>query len=139
MYYGGFEIESLEIVPLDARRRVVQHLVDALIEINKEVLARFELPPFYHSGVVYKPQTMGRDRWQDAARLLKTGMGACEDLVAWRVAELQMAGENAHAEVISNVAPNGSMVVYHVVVRRANSEIEDPSALLGMQDASGAF
>jgi len=56
------------------------------------------------------------------------GGGDCEDLAAWRAAELRIAGEPARVVVVRS-APG----VLHAVVRRANGRIEDPSRRLGMR------
>ena len=62
----------------------------------------------------------------------------CEDLAAWRVAELQEreGEEGAQIDVQSADSRDGmgrAFKMYHVRVKRADGKIEDPSAILGMR------
>ncbi len=54
----------------------------------------------------------------------------CDDLAPWRCAELRHQGERARIRIQWKRFPNGKL--FHIVVRRENGEIEDPSAILGM-------
>lgn len=83
--------------------------------------------PLFRSGVVYRKEPTGREQWQTAKDVLRSGAGDCEDLVAWRVAELVCAGEEARPLVYR---PRRGLL--HCVVRRADGRIEDPSKKLGM-------
>lgn len=61
------------------------------------------------------------------------GAANCEDLAAWRCAELQVrAGENAWPTFIWKIRPNGGYL-YHIQVKREDGSIEDPSRALGMK------
>jgi hypothetical protein len=82
----------------------------------------------YSSGVVYRREPLGREIWQSAWQTLMRGHGDCEDLVAWRVAELWVAGETG--AMPKCYAPRPGLI--HCVVRRASGKIEDPSKKLGM-------
>lgn len=140
MYSATFEIESFDVIPIACRCALVIALTEALASINLKYLrfARADMgdfPPLYQSGVRYGAQTMGRDKWRDIPRLLETKRGACEDLAAWRVAELRVAGYAAHIDVDTFEMPNGS-IIYHVVVVRDGGVREDPSAVLGMSHAT---
>lgn len=89
-------------------------------------------PLLYHSGVVYQREPPGQDDWDPVPIVLERGNGDCEDLAAWRCAELIRLGESASAIpklVQSN--PDGTKL-YHILVRRGNGTIEDPSRKLGM-------
>lgn len=81
-------------------------------------------PPIYQSGVVYRRER-GREDWRTVAEVLVDGYGDCEDLAAWRAAELRTRGEPATAAVYRT--PRGS---FHAVVKRADGTIEDPSKIL---------
>ena len=84
------------------------------------------LPLLYESGVVYRREPRGEERWLTAPELLARGAGDCEDLSAYRAAELRhLDGEPAVVEVIRN--RRGS---FHAVVRRADGALEDPSRIL---------
>lgn len=83
------------------------------------------LPPLYSSGVRYRREIQAEE-WLGPREVYAQGNGDCEDLVAWRVAELRLSGENAKPECYS---PRDGLV--HCVVR-VNGRREDPSARLGM-------
>lgn len=87
-------------------------------------------PLLYQSGVIYQDQIRGHDEWLDIRACLERGFGACEDLAAWRVAELCLAGERAKLDV--DTSSGAGLLLFHVVVRRGNGVREDPSRLLGM-------
>ena len=90
-----------------------------------------KFPPLYKSGVRYKREPIGQEVWQTAKETLAKGYGDCEDLAAWRLAELWMSGETgARPECYS---PRPGLI--HCVVRRATGRREDPSKRLGMGGA----
>jgi hypothetical protein len=91
-------------------------------------LDKLPIPPLYGSGVVYRREPIGREHWLSATEVLKVGHGDCEDLAAWRAAELQHDGEMAQAIAIKT-GPR----TFHAVVRREDGSIEDPSRILGMR------
>ena len=111
---------------------------EGLASLNYQIMHRSGLggedfPPLYQSGIVYRREQMGAERWQGAGELLRSGMGDCEDLAAYRAAELRMEGEPATVGVIRT--RRGS---FHAVVRRADGSIEDPSRiLLALEAAHG--
>lgn len=82
-------------------------------------------PPLYETGIVYRPEPPGQDHWQTAPELLKSRVGDCEDLTAYRVAELRFDGEPARGRVVPTRRGK-----FHAVVERASGEIEDPSRIL---------
>lgn len=109
-----------------------------LVDANRVFLRTHpDFPPLYEAGVRYlrdadrrTQQSPDSELWltiPDAAHL---GGADCKVLAAWRVAELQEAGENASCLLIP---PKRGGRVWHVVVQRADGTVEDPSKLLGMQ------
>lgn len=84
------------------------------------------LPLLYASGVRYQRER-GTEHWLGPVDVLRLGAGDCEDLVAWRVAELRQQGINAAPHCY---APAPGLV--HCVVRWPDGSIEDPSRKLGM-------
>ena len=84
--------------------------------------------PLYKSGVVYQREPLGREIWQPAWETQLRKNGDCEDLVAWRVAELWASGESKARPHCYSPRPG----LIHCVVRRANGKLEDPSKKLGM-------
>ena len=57
----------------------------------------------------------------------------CDDLSPWRVAELREHGEPAKIRIQWKKHPETGQKLFHIVVRRADGSIEDPSLLLGMR------
>lgn len=102
-------------------------------------------PLLYQSGVIYKPEQRRIDRaghvieygedWQTIPYVLYNGFGDCEDLGAWRSAELRMRGIKAVPDVKVRRLPDGAWRA-HVRVRWPDGHIEDPSAKLGMYEYS---
>lgn len=101
-----------------------------------------ETPDLYEAGVTYKPERHrvapgGKvseygEEWQTIPYVIYRGYGDCEDLGAWRSAELR-AKYNIQATPFIKMRqmPDGFWRA-HVVVRWPNGVIEDPSAKLGM-------
>jgi RNA polymerase subunit RPABC4/transcription elongation factor Spt4 len=92
------------------------------------------------------------EEFADAATVLHRGWGDCDDLSPWRTAELQEAGDLKADSKISwktackncGAKVNGNSLkcprcgstrrnrVFHVVTRRGDGRVEDPSQYLGM-------
>jgi hypothetical protein len=88
----------------------------------------WRLPPLYQSGIRYHPEPNHGDGNEEFALppvTFKRHWGDCDDLVIYRIWELLCQGENASCQAIwqDNAV--------HVLVRRANGVLEDPSILLG--------
>lgn len=85
-------------------------------------------PKLYASGVRYRPDPIGSaEDFRTVPRVLAAGSGDCDDLAAWRVAELRLQGVRAHPDVIKI-----KQGLWHVFVRLPGGGAEDPSAHLGM-------
>lgn len=88
-----------------------------------------DLPPLYESGIVYRPEPTGREWWETAHDLLDVvpdRSGDCEDLAAYRAAELRFF-DGEHAIVAIVTTPRGS---FHAIVQREDGSYEDPSRFL---------
>src|SRR4051812_23689648 len=95
---------------------------------NMEILQRDPtIPPIMDSGVSY---SVNRSKqWKFANKILDAGVGDCEGLSAWRVAELRLSGEDPDARVRTyRTGPTK----FHAVVERGDGIVEDPSAIFGM-------
>ena len=104
-------------------------LLEWLTDVNEGFLAENPwTPPLYSSGVRYREEPPGTEEFCAIPDVLRRGWGDCDDLAPWRAAELRLCGEEATAEPVH--MGDG---LWHVVVRRADGSIEDPSALLGMR------
>ncbi len=86
------------------------------------------IPPLYSGKVRYVREPAGEERWQSAKETAARGYGDCEDLVAYRCAELWHQGKKAAPKVLE-ISPT----LRHVVVQLPDGTIEDPSAKLGMK------
>jgi len=116
-----------------ATRAALMAAMEGLCHLNYVLLSRARLsgnplPPLYRSGVRYKREQPGRERWLNVFELYEAGVGDCEDLAAARVAELRMAGIPALPWVKRTGARK-----YHAQVARPDDTIEDPSLILGMR------
>lgn len=101
--------------------------LEGLVQVNGELLDRSALPPLYRSGVRYRRER-GTENWKNCEQVFRAGYGDCEDLCAWRVAELRRAGEQGAYAIVVKTGPK----LWHVQVMREDGRIEDPSVILGM-------
>lgn len=103
--------------------------LEGLVRVDGEILkdAKGRVSPLYEAGVRYRRETPGREDWRNVEEVRAAGVGDCEDLAAWRAAELRFQGEPARAVAV----PSGPGK-WHAVVRRADGSLEDPSRKLGM-------
>lgn len=113
---------------------VVKQALEATIFANRIYLRTHHAPALYESGVRYEEEPAGQP-YEDFAAVpvvLSRGWGDCDDLVSWRIAELRNAGEPAKVRLKWQFDPVRGARMYHVLVRRANGQVEDPSKRLGM-------
>lgn len=130
----------------------------AMVEINtfhiRRAMKRFKegtgmlVPPIYASGVRYRNDPPGQENWRDCYSVMAEGFGDCDNLVGWRVAELNAAGIPSEAKIKwqqipkplairlglapANMIPESGISMVHCVVQHPNGEIEDISKNLGM-------
>ena len=119
---------------IPAKRAYLMVLLDALVRLDRIQLRQApRLPSIYDAGVRYKregrdPETGSRkEEWRMISQVLAAHSGDCEDLAAWRIAELRQAGINARPWLTRHGG------TWHVRVKLPNGTIEDPSKLLGMR------
>lgn len=131
--------------------------LEAMIAVNewhiRRSLRRAQLgtgnpiAPLYTTGVRYAEDAPGREDWRDCLAILERGTADCDQLCAWRCAELRAAGIKAEPVIKwqhiprnialqlgypSRVVPSGGLSMVHVLVRWPDGHIEDPSKILGM-------
>ncbi len=87
------------------------------------------VPPLYKSGIVYKEEK--NEAFCPIPAVQMRGWGDCDDLAAWRAAELNEAGETG-ARAVVRKSRSGVPGRWHAVVRRADGTEEDPSLRCGM-------
>jgi hypothetical protein len=105
------------------------------------------IPPLYASGVVYREEEPDHEDWLDVPAVLRQGFADCEDLAAYRTAELRVAGVDAEPVIKWQWVPRERMIqqgypeaklpgkgvwLVHCCVRWPDGRIEDPSRILGM-------
>lgn len=119
-----------------ARDRMLQIMLWSLVAWDRYFLAANpQTPPIYSAGVRYIREPEGQEEWLDIGEIRRRGGGDCEELAAWRVAELREKGIDArpawrHRRVR---APSGRLCsLYHIIVWIPGVGIDDPSARLGM-------
>lgn len=113
---------------IPGRRAELDAALEGLTALDAVLIARRGLPRLYRSGVRYHREGVGREEWQNAEQVLVAGAGDCEDLAAYRAAELRVReGEPARARVYRS-----GLGKWHAIVQRADGRIEDPSRVLGM-------
>ena len=119
----------LVTVNVPASRACLTALLEGLTLLDMVLMEQAGgLPSLYESGVRYKPEPPGRERWLNANELLAVGVGDCEDLGAFRAAELRRKGIAARA-----VAIRTGRKKFHTVVLLPDKTFEDPSVRLGMK------
>ena len=123
---------------------VIKALLDAQVRNNLLYLQLHRgVPSLYVSGVRYQAEPVGQtfngvpaEEFALIPVVLERKHGDCDDLAPWRCAELIAGGERAKIRVQWRARRNADGTLgrkfFHIVVRRANGAIEDPSALLGM-------
>jgi len=121
----------------DQYSRIVRALAEVAVQVNRSFLREYPATPrLYSSGVQYKNEPIGSvDELVDVPTICNRGWGDCFHLAAWRVAELREDGEERASIRVQRkrmTLGGRSAKVYHVLVRRGDGEIEDPSRLLGM-------
>lgn len=119
---------------------VVREALEALVMANRLYLRTHHVPPLYESGVRYEEEPAGQpyESFDAIPVVLARGSGDCDDVVSWRIAELRNAGENAKVRLKWQYDAARGARMYHVLVRRANGQVEDPSLRLGMGNHAAA-
>lgn len=122
------------------------HIRRSLRRLEKGLSATV-IPPLYMSGVVYQEEPPGHEDWPDIHKLLESRWGDCEDLAAWRAAELRVAGFPVEPVIKWQWVPREQMIaqgyppsklpgkgvwLVHCCVRWPGGWVEDPSKVLGM-------
>lgn len=127
---------ELDLDPTEAyRNRALQLALWHLIHQNELYLQHHpETPKIYKSGVKYAREPFGYESWPNIPVILRRGVGDCEDLAAWRVAELRQEGIPARPSWYFNdlKGPHGDYRLYHIRVWIPNVGPEDVSVNLGM-------
>ena len=116
-------------------------VLEGLVRANQRYIehqarngVRIPLP--YQAGVRYAEEPdNGYEQFDDIPTVQRRGWGDCDDLAAWVCAWRRAHGEACTLRITWRRQRNGRRM-FHVVVRRGNGSIEDPSKLLGMNGAA---
>lgn len=125
-------------LPIWKRSRMLalaaKYILEATTLINQIYLKTHQVPPLYSSGVRWQnePTDWGYEDFAIIPAVMQRGWGDCDDLAPWRCAELREQGERAKIRIQWKTMNDGGKL-YHIVVRRENGQIEDPSRILGMK------
>jgi hypothetical protein len=131
----GVQTRIAIVVPGDDDESIIA-AAEAAIAWNRWWLRRNPFAPLLHaSGVRYQRESKvwrdrGEDRFVAIPYVMERGVGDCDDLVAWRTAELR---ERFGVPAVPLLVPQ-SPVLVHMVVQLPDGSIDDPSAALGMLD-----
>jgi hypothetical protein len=117
-------------IAIPAQVSAITAMLEGLTALNFMILSALRHPPkLYTSGVRYRAEQPGRERWLRVDEVLKLGYGDCEDLATWRAAELRLfLGVPARAG-----AYRSGKKRFHSIVIYPDGTIEDPSRRLGMR------
>ena len=115
--------------------------LEGLTRLNVQILktakaAGRPVPAMYAAGVRWQPDSeKGRpsETWDTIDVVRRRGFGDCEDLAAWRAAELRFSGRDSGARAVVRRS-NSPGVAWHCIVQLSNGKTLDPSIKLGMLD-----
>jgi hypothetical protein len=106
-----------------------------------------DYPPLYRAGVVYKPEDLGKEDWNDVPVIYTLGEADCEDLACARAGELR-AGTGLilrggiYVQQRHPIAARPCLkwkhldedhTLIHILTEWPDGSIEDPSKILGMK------
>jgi len=124
----------------------IKPILETCVALNQIYLRTHNrVPPLYRSGVRYaeEPVNLARvghgatERVEEFAlipAIIERGWDDCDGLAPWRCAELREHGEHAKIKIDWRTHPVTRRKVYHVLVRRGDGSVEDPSEKLGMRN-----
>jgi len=119
------------IEPPGLNDRVVQILIEALYKIDLDWLQSHpRAPRLYESGVRYRAEPQGVEKWRAIPWVLELGQGDCEDLACWLAAEYTVRG--IQARPVAHCRRRRNRRTYHILVQLPDGTLEDPSKKLGM-------
>jgi hypothetical protein len=125
----------LSIVMPFADQSEINLALSVLVVIDMHEIKKYGLPKLFASGVRYRRETCLApkvretcERFLSARKLLEERYGDCDDIAAYRAAELILGGDT-RARAFCRPSPVG----WHCMVRRGDGRLEDPCVKLGMK------
>ena len=126
----GVALATPQLADRENYGRLARAMLETVAFVNGTFLeAHPETPALYRAGVLYGGTREDGFRIFDIPAIMLQGQGLCSHLSAWRVAELRRAGERAGFRIVWTPTDPSE---FHVLVRRSNGDLEDPSEVLGM-------
>lgn len=126
--------------PPEATAAVARGFLYGVVLANCLQIRSKQVPLLYESGVEFRPEPwQGKfEEFADAITVHRRRWGDCDDLCAWRVAELRTIGDRrlglrpckATIKIYWRDYAHGRG--FHVEVRLPDGSVEDPSRFLGM-------
>lgn len=122
----------------------IKPILEALVLVDQMYLRVHRCPELYKSGVRYMEEPLNQatlgsgepqrvEEFAAIPAIIERGWDDCDGLAPWRCAELRERGEPAKIRIQWKRNPANGQKLFHIVVRRADGSIEDPSYLLGMR------
>jgi hypothetical protein len=108
----------------------VTHALDGFARGYLPFAAVSALPDLYSSSIRYRVDPLygsGREVMANPWTVARRGYGDCNDLVLYRLIELLLQGESPELDHTRSVWSGNDV---HVLIRRANGILEDPSLVL---------
>lgn len=116
-------------LPVQLRVALAREYLGALVRTDELLLAYKLVPPLYETRVRYRqePEDSEAEEFADALTCLRRGWGDCDDLAAWRCADLIRSGVSASLAFKAHARERGERRVVHCIVRLPDGSLEDPS------------
>lgn len=92
---------------------------------------RGDIPDLYSGAIRYQREPLRREHWQSARETVQRGVGDCEDLSAYLIAQYRARGVLAFP-IVEQVNPSLRHVLVRVQRPDGSWQTEDPSKRLGM-------
>ena len=113
----------------------IEAVVEGLVRLNCWYMITADdsgvaTPSLYRSGIVYRREPAGREWWEtaaDALGVVSQRAGDCQDLAAYRAAELRIFHDDPEARVKIIRTRRGT---FHAIVEHGDGSLEDPSRIL---------
>lgn len=110
---------------------VLNAALEGVTRLNEQLIREGTVPPFDRvvDRIRWKPEPPGQEHFDHAGVVLRRGWGDCDDLGPYHAASLRVTGEAPGARaMVKRSGPKR----WHVVVRRPDGSIDDPSIEAGM-------
>jgi hypothetical protein len=110
---------------------ILNAALEGVTRLDEELLRSGAAPLFRQAvgRVRWKPEPPGQEHFDHAGLVMRRGWGDCDDLGPWHAASLRVSRVDPGAQaVVRRSGPKR----WHVVVRRSDGTIEDPSREAGM-------